>query len=275
MSSKDKLVIGESTVQRMMELAGTRALYKKSIIKESGAFPKEEPVEEEIPVEEEPVEEEIPVEDGVSEGGPDLGDDLIDSDVDGEDGLDGVEDEQSINTDQFVEKLAQLMKQAFNVSVTVSPMGETGMEGAEGLTDIDGEASIEEAPVAPSLLPAKPPAAGGLKPLVPPKLENRNKVSQMAQQIYEQVMAKIVKKSGVNLKESNLNRQEVKVKLEQKTLTKKPLNESAKDGQPHVKAPFLTSKTTPAPAKGRGTDKPEVKTSPKSNQNPNCDLGKK
>lgn len=299
MSSKDKpVVIGESMVQRLMELAGNRALYKKSLLKEEKEPKKEESTDEpdvapetdSAPVAEEPAEEALEAEPMVDDASP-IGDDIIDTDIDD----DGDGGDQPINMDQFVDELAELMMRATDRQVTVGPPGSgAGAAGGdlddEGLEDVGmDEEPLAEPPVedvtAPdtSALPAPGPVAPTTGPLDKEKLESK-RVSTIAQKIYEQLMAKIVKKSGVDLNEAKKNNQEVKVKLEPKTASqKKSLNE-AKDGQPHQKAPFLTSKTTPAPAKGRGPDKPgkspsphpqPVKSSPKSNQNANSDIGKK
>lgn len=280
MSSKKEVILNESMKQRIMELAGTKAFYKKPILKEGEEFPKkeEDPVEEEevsdksLPAEEKTVE---PTSDS-SEEEDMLSNDLLDSDIEGED-----LDSQTMDSDEFVNQLADLVLQHFGIQLTVGPASEDSSSVLD--TDIEGDVSESPEDTADdvNLEPEVDLPKENAETEMPTKLENKKKkVSPMAQQIYEQVMARIVKKSGVSLKESQLRNQEVKVKLEpkQQAATKKPLNE-AKDGQPHSKAPHLTSKLTPAPAKGTGpnkqgpTPKPHpqpIKSSPKPASSKKC-----
>lgn len=322
--SDKKLVIPESMVARMMELAGNKALFKKTILTEefSGgdSSDKKDSSDKETKKSEssgssedsggsKPAKKESSGEsksssskssessapsmegssdvadvgddglDGVADAGSDdiLDDDLIDSDMEGA-------ETESLDAEQFVEALADLISRHFGREVTVGApsMGEDDYSEID--PELGGEGGLEEDPTMGADSALTPESdLGATEPGLeeepamdqtdlpvpsnkPPFQES--KISPVAKQIYESLMQKIVAKSGVNLQESKKLGQEVSVKLtDKKQMQKKTLTEGTnpKTGQPHVKAPYLDKTVKGKPGKpAKESPNPPAKPAPVS-----------
>lgn len=229
--SKKEIVLSESMVQRIMELAGNKAFYNKNLITEStkknkkvvseANLPPTDDMEPELDLDtESPVDTSTSPVEPSTESVPSVEDSAL-SDV-------GVEDSApTMDTEMFLDELSDALMTHFGISLPVGH--ETGIEtGVEEVDDeepiLDDEDSYEdessdESESVEDTTSSEPPK--------PPVTESK-KLSPITQAIYEQLINKLKNKVGKTMNES------AKLKFAPK------LNE-AKNGQP--KAPPHVNKT--------------------------------
>lgn len=229
--SKKEIVLSESMVQRIMELAGNKAFYNKNLITEStkknkkvvseANLPPTDDVEPESDLDTESPEGDLTSAPTPVESTPSVEDTAL-SDV-------GIEDSApTMDTEMFLDELSDALMTHFGISLPVGT--ETGVEtGVEEMDDeepiVDDEDSFESDDMSVESEPTEDVTTP--EPTKPPVTESK-KLSPITQAIYEQLIKKLKTKAGKTMNESS------KLKFTPK------LNE-AKNGQP--KAPPHVNKT--------------------------------